>query len=433
MPDVPAPPTGECAIRKNNHVTQLGCDDPRFTDDTQPFAGRDIIYVHGFALDHIKGWIGEYAPARTTWPSEPAEFLDPAGYFRRYAEDYWAPHIHENLFDPVNPGNPIAGWQWTASDAAPVYKPKANRYLAVAWSTNQTLEYAQHAFLEQVRLAIATGKNVHTPPTYPSDQVRPFCFNGCIVVSHSAGSLVTTTALGRAAKGKFGPGGSQVAKRIRAHVSFEGAISGSTLASAAMAVGVLGSAVPGVVCDVFEALVDSAGACDGDTSFVTHSIFRDLMPIVAQTVWRSAINHSPVPTVTVAGGHPWGNYAGVTKILLPGLDDGVVSMNSACGNPNPVFPFVLAPSGAVMKSRLGAFEMSSSPYLLARAVKNFISHKHLMDGAAPFKPLYFAGGCTPYLSPTGMVMPVRLALKFTPWNTRSRYRNHYSIDRKSVV
>src|ERR1044072_6498117 len=54
------------------------------------------------------------------------------------------------------------------------------------------------------------------------------------------------------------------------------------------------------------------------------------------------------------------------------------------------------------------------------------------SGALSGNPTYLAGACTPYLSPTGMVMPVKYALKSTPWNTRSRYGNHFSFIRGSI-
>src|SRR5438874_3383891 len=153
----------------------------------QPVEGRDIIYVHGLAVTHLKDKLLNPPPSRhpanKVWPQDASEFLDAGKYFRTYAEAYWRDHIRENLFDPTQPSNPNAGWQWTAADSAPRYFPKANRFMVVAWSSNQTLEYAQHAFLTQLYLAITTNKNVVTPPTYPSSFERPFCPTGCIVIS----------------------------------------------------------------------------------------------------------------------------------------------------------------------------------------------------------------------------------------------------------
>lgn len=407
-------------------LTVVPCDDPRFLTSGQPFEGRDIIYVHGLALEHIKNWVLKKKPARRTWPKDSSEFLDPSGYFRKYAEDYWHDHIRENLFDPDNPANPDAGWQWTVADPAPRYNPKCNRYLVVAWSANQTIEYAQHALLTQIQLAISQDKNVVTPPCYPKTQLRPFCANGCVIISHSAGSLVTSTALARASMGSFGPGGKKIPKYIRAHVSFEGAIAGSRLASIGMAIAQTTTVKPPLFCAIFDSLLGLPTTCLGDLSFVANTILRDLMPPVSQAVWGPFVAKTTAPTLTVAGGHPLGNFIGTTKIMLPGLDDGVLTMNSACGNPNLVVPHLMAPSGMIVTSNVKAFEMSENGAMLARSVKLFISHKDLTGGGTP-GARYLAGACTPHLSPTGMVMPVASDMGGTPWDARARYPNHYSF------
>lgn len=419
---VPTLPQSTCMIG-GHHVP---CDSPSFLRHDQPFEGRDIIFVHGLALDHIKRKIAGHADASATWPEDPGAFLHPGSYFRKYAEDYWREHIHENLADPDHPGNPIAGWEWWSSDQAPVYRPKSNRYLIVAWSSNQTLEYGQSAVLEQIRRAMRTGLNVVTPPGYPSSHVRPFCANKCIIISHSTGALLATTLMARAQAGFYGPGGVTIAKHMLIHVSFEGAISGSRLATAALAVALAGPAEVSELCATVDDLLQISHSCQIDLTFLQDSVLRDLVPLVSQLVWGPYLNHSPVPTVTVAGGHPSGDHHSVTKMLLPGLDDGVVSMNSACGNPNKVIPFALAPSGAIMSSPVKAFDFSDNAAMLARAAKNYLSQINFDHGITP-APLYLAGACTPYLSPTGMVMPVLADMNNTVWNARKRYKNHYSF------
>jgi hypothetical protein len=311
LPVVDAFALGKCYVLDTSAGTgkpgarqEHPCDSTMFLLSGQPFEGRDIIFVHGLATEHLAKRLGNFAPALKLWPEDAAEFLDPAGYFREYAEEYWRGHIKENLFDPQSPSNPQAGWQWTATDAAPLYNPKSNRYLAVAWSSNQTLEYAQHALITQVALAMSSNKNVVTPPTYPSTHVRPFCSNSCIIVSHSTGPLVTGTAMSLASAGSLGPGGVIVADHIRAQVAFEGATSGSRLATVGMAIGLAANPSQLTLCRVLESFLDLATACQGDTSFLANSILLDLMPVVAQGIWGPILNESPMPTVTVAGGHP---------------------------------------------------------------------------------------------------------------------------------
>lgn len=430
-------PGVECEILKP--VRQfVPCSSPLLLMKDQPFEGRDVIYVHGLDTSHLSDRLQNPLPSshavHNRWPLNASEFLDAGRYYRSGAESYWRDHIQENLFSPGQPSSPVAGWEaWNG--AAPSYRPKANRYMIVAWSSNQTIEYAQHALLTQIQLAIATNKNVVTPPTYPTAVVRPFCSNGCIVISHSAGALVVDSAMGLARVGFFGPGGIQLTKRMAVHVSLEGAISGSRLASIGMAFAL--AAVPVVntsnlLCAIADDLFKTNNSCNADTSFAASSILRDLMPVVAQGVWGIPVNATPVPTLTVAGAHAMGSLPvnALGKTFLPGLDDGVVTMNSACGNPNPVVTGILAPSGFAVLNPVRAFDFSTDSGRFARAAKNWASHKNLR-AIAP-TPNYLAGACTPYVSPTGMVMPSLAAFRFTPWDSRSRYNNHYSFLQGSI-
>lgn len=434
---IPPLPGSDCVIlRPQPHG--VPCDSPLLLLSDQPFEGRDIIYVHGLQGEHLQDRL--FNPPPTThgssarWPQDATEFLDVSGYYRNHARAYWQPHIRENLFDPISPLYPNAGWEWWSGAAAPSYRPKANRYLIVAWSSNQTLEYAQHTLLTQIQLAMTQDKNVVTPPTYPSSSfIRPFCANGCILISHSTGGLVVDSAMGLARNGFYGPGGVQITQKMAAHVSLEGAISGSRIASVALTVGLAVAPIvqgSNVLCGVIDWLFKTNNACNADTTFVASSILRDLVPVIAQGVWGFAVDATPVPTVTVAGGHPLGEAFGIAKPILPGLDDSVVSMNSACGNPNLVLTGVLAPSGFAVLNPVRAFDFSTNAGRLARGAKNWLSHKNLR--AVPPLLNYLAAGCTPYVSPTGMVMPALAAFRNTPWDSRRRYRNHYSMLHGSI-
>jgi hypothetical protein len=419
---------GSCSI--GPAIPVVPCDSPQLLLSGQPFEGRDIIYVHGYSNEHLEKWLANDSGAHKLWPQDSSEFLNPTGYFRGYARDYWNDHIRENLFDPVSPTNTNAGYEWPSGSFQPAYRPKSNRYLLVSWSSNQTLEYAQHALLAQIRLAMMYGTNVVTPPTYPHTRVVPFCANKCIIISHSTGGLIVSSALALAQQCRFGPGAVVIASHIRAHVALAGAISGSRLAAVAMALGILNtvpsSGASAVLCPIQDKLFNTTGSCSLNTGFVVHTILRDLTPLVAQQAWGSAVGASPVPTVTVAGGHPLGNYGGVTKLPLPGLDDGVVTMNSACGNPLPVNPPWHAASGAAVVPIQG-FDMGIP---LVRALRNYIDQKPF-PSPPPF-PLYMAGACTPWRSPTGMVMPLAAAMGGTQWDTRKRYPNHFSFIQGSI-
>ncbi len=431
---------GDCFTQTVNAAGPVGrkqvdCNSASFLNAAAPFEGRDIIYVHGFNTEHNMDRIANpTGPASKLWPADASEFLNAGGYFRTTAESYWTPHLIEHLSAPSgSTAWPGAGWQWTGVDAAPIYAPKPNRYLVVAWNTNQTIEYAQHALLTQIYLAITANRNVVTPATFPAGQVRPFCSNGCIIIGHSTGPLIISSAFGRAANGDFGAGGRQIASKVLVHVSMDGARSGSRIATAGLAAASLGGPAliaSNVLCAIAQAVTGSSTACNtnNDMTFLFNSILRDLVPVVSQVVWGNYVNMSPVPTVTIAGGHPRGNQAlGLTQWLLPGVDDGVVTMNSACANPNPVFPHTLnlVPSGITVLQPVKAFEFSEWLPRLVRGTKLWTSQNNLM--ATGPQPGYLAGTCTPYLNSAGMVMPVAAGWANTPRDARNRYRNHYSF------
>lgn len=417
----------ECSIRtEGTEIWQpTPCDSRQFLDESQPFEGRDIIYVHGLATEHLKDKLlhppsagGPSHPVNRVWPQDAGEFLNAGGYFRSYAENYWKSHVEEHLGK---------GWQWLPGDPAPVYKPKNNRYLLVSWSSNQTLEYAQDALINQIHQAITANTNVVTPPGYPPRWRRPFCANGCILISHSTGSLIVSTTMAKAELGWAGPGGENIVKRMAAHISFDGAISGSRIATIGLAAGMLSTpiaATSNLVCDIVDDLFGLSNTCNADTSFLASSILRDLVPMVSQEVWGPLLSQSPVPTVTFAAGHPLGGFI-VTGFFLPGIDDGVVTMNSACGNPRRVLPGLVAPGGVTVSSLPKSFDFAEHGGRLLRNKDVFFAQHNWR--ALPPGVNYLAAACSPWLSPTGMVLPVLYDWAGTSFDARARYPNHYSF------
>ena len=89
-----------------------------------------------------------------------------------------------------------------------------------------------------------------------------------------------------------------------------------------------------------------------------------------------------------------------------------------------VLPGVLPPSGLKVTSLVKAFDMSENGSYLLRSAKVFVNQKNLK---APAALDYLAGTCTPYLSPTGMVMPVSDAFPGTDRDAHKRYNNHFSF------
>lgn len=408
---------GRCAI----DGVPVACDDERFLRDDQPFAGRDIIYVHGLSLEHMTNYTGGYAPAQARWPADRAEYDTPGGYFFDYARTYWKDHIREHLFDIDSPANGYAGYQWPQSQASASYVPKGNRVLTVAWATTQRLEYAQHAFLTQVIEAMNTGRNVITPPTYPSAFDRPFCANGCVVVSHSTGGLVVSTAMGKLARGDYGNQNRDLPGYFRGHLAFSGAFGGSRLAQLLI---VVSNVVPATstLCTWAASFLND-GPCGWDGQAAINSVLLDLTPPYTSQHWAPVMDDSPVLTLTVGGAHTRSNYAwGLAKVVHPGNDDGVETMHSQCANPLPVLPPSIPPSGFIFSSWPKAYDMGIP---LIRGVGQFLDQRHVKAATPAAK--YMSAMCTPWLAPSGMVMPVANSMSATAFDARRRHTNHYSF------
>ncbi|MDJ0768228.1 MAG: hypothetical protein QNJ12_05515 [Ilumatobacter sp.] len=405
-----------------------------------PFSGRDIVYVHGFVPSHVLARLIAEDPTiraihtslglslasnaqidniRDEWPDVPAAYLagsDPAddGFFRQGGNSYWSEHIVTYL---TGPGQP-------------------NRYMVAGYNCSQRLVFAVHTVLTQIADAMNTGAGVRNPD---AEDPTTDCFGTeFVVVTHSTGALVTNVAMAVAEQTAV-PGPLQdafgdvslIAKRATVHLSLHGAISGSDAAQLAVA----GAAVVGGLGVVADAVTDSliAGGrlvargmarSDGEAArfdaffnalaatdaaiaamvatvpeVVFASILVDLSPIVSKVVWGPFTAVSPTPTLTVAGGHPsFGGMEGAPYVLKPvlaGLDDGVVNTNSQGGSFNPFHPDRYTPIPGPER----VFDMGLP---LIRSVPYFVEQT--------FWPLGVAYGVSPWLSPSGMVQPVLLAL-----------------------
>jgi hypothetical protein len=399
---------------------------PRPLDSTKPFGGRDVIFVHGLRTGPIFAAIGGNGSAQTTWehPADRPEFYLPTGYWKQGANAYWQYHIH----------------RWLKGDYAlnGTYSGHAtNRYLVVAWPTTERLFVGAHAMLTQIKDAMVSGTGVinETGPSSAGD-TGGFCSSGCVIVSHSTGGPLTDVAMSLAEATKApGPLQTQygnvgfVPDHIRAQIALHGAFNGSGMATPIVAAG-SAIALSAPMCLLVKNVIGwftgtSATTCSG-LPVIPNSVLVDLVPAVMQALWGSTLNSTPVPTLTVAGGHPTSDgfdssvKLGLLKVLFnPGLDDGVLTDNSQCANPNL---FVGWPSGYHAVPRplhANVFDMGID---LRRAIGFY--HAQIWDTS--FRPsAQISGGCTPYLSPDGMVQPVLFVNPlFSPWN---RYNNHYSF------
>jgi hypothetical protein len=420
-------------------------------DKSKPFKGRDIIYVHGLVLDHIlkrtvardqTGYLSSIALATNysnatelsgtleTWPENEAAFFE-GGFYHDKAKEYYQNHIQRHLGDVENP---------------------SNRYLIVAYNSSQRLIENVHTALTQIILAMNEGRGVKYDKKDPRGAD---CFGKeVVIISHSTGALLMDVALSLAARSgsddslrKFYGDIESIATRTKAHISLHGAIGGSELAAlgvfganlaAGAAVGTdvaidLGIFVDDAVDDgaelfydaltglntytttnntsALEAFLDAASdtvvvLATNLAATINQSVLVDLSPIVAKSLWGSHIEAGKVPTLTVAGGHPGGiSESLITKWLLPGFDDGVVSTNSQSGSPSFIHPELyqyLPPEPRIF--HLGIDARRSTPY--------FAEQSKGILGAAY--------GSFPWVSPAGMVQPVLLVPSPTP-----RYNLHF--------
>jgi hypothetical protein len=205
--------------------------------------------------------------------------------------------------------------------------------------------------LNQIADAMVTGDGVTlTDPNDPrfdpmTHKPSGFCVAGCIVISHSIGAPLTDVAMSFAADPVYqkqqqtGPIGF-IPKHIKVHAALAGTISGSQLATTAMVLA-FGLTNDPYVCDVATLfLLLHTGLCNS-FYLLQDSVLWDLVPQVMQTQWSSRINDTPVPVLTVAGASDHLLWP-LKYFFQRGFDDGVVTMDSACGRTVPIWAW---PSG----------------------------------------------------------------------------------------
>ncbi len=402
-------------------------------DPASPFQGMDIIYVHGLDVGAIKKKVFDYSSFQhlTKWPDNKQEFYNNYhenhyyGGWKKYADDYWEAHVNEYLKPPGTS-----------------YK---NRYLTIAWPSTQRIPYDVHAMLSQIYEAMSNGQGVELIDAADPRGKKDFGKNGLVIISHSTGGLLTNVAMAVAEQTKtnfplrliYGPA-YRMSDKAKVHIAMHTALAGSHIAT----VGLLILDRPvllGLASIVFEGGLPSIPSAVDYALTARKSILVDLCPPVSQLVWMypiSLLNLNPVPTLTIAGGDPGNsspsNTLLVKSLLLPGFDDGVLTIECQVGNPLPAslpkiplppiytlaYGLVSAPGVYFPTSNRKAVDMGIQPY---RATSYYIAQfkeEHSLFGAA-------ATGCTPFISPTGMVQPFHLN-SYTR-NSLLRYTKHYSF------
>lgn len=383
----------------------VDCEQSYKPDPSQPFSGRDIIFVHGLNLSHLCERASGEQGAQRNWPDDASEFYG-SGYYKQKAIDGWSDHIKEWL----------------------MLRGAKNRYLIVAYNCSQRADVAAHAILTQISDAMSSNG---TGVELLDDKRGRECFGkDAVIISHSTGALVTDIAMAIAEKSKndpivqarFGNVG-YISNSIKVHLAPNGAFRGSKMATVFLA---SQSALD------INSPITKMTAC-GDYPFLDplkmsttayQSILIDLQPAVATALWMPLINaFNKTTTITLAGGHSIGTYEMedyplVNIALHPGFDDGVLTMGSQSANPwleTGPFPVGYNRKPGVYK----LYDMGIAYQSIPRANRYFY-HQSL------FTPPPFVGGAsTPYLSPTGMRQPVLNVPPLT--NPENRMPNHYSF------
>ena len=352
------------------------------------FSGRDIIFVHGLMNEHITNRLTDTHPgAQADWPDK-AEFYG-NGYYKRVAIENWKHHIQHFLQG----------------------KGRKNRYLIVTYNCSQRAEFAIQSVMNQIRDAMENGTDVVTSDGDPRGKS---CFGkDYVMISHSTGGLIGDLVLAKANKSKTDPTEQAkygnvgfISDRCKTHISMAGAMGGSNLAT--MAVAIAGGSV---VTTPVRTLITEALGLHTLSPIILTSVLVDLCPAVTYYKWHWDLDDVPVPVLTIAGGHP-ASFTGALVNILPGIDDGVVSMESASGRNKP-FISPISQFATTWPPRV--YDMGIA---VDRAKGFFRDSRRGIDR--------FGIASSPYLSQTGMVEP-----KYSIYYINPQHKNHYNFIQSS--
>jgi hypothetical protein len=404
LPSIFFAPPADCLRSQRPSAT---CGPP--LDCRLPFCGRDVILIHGLIDESLRDLVRARLHLGPTavlarWPQSPNAFNASNGYFRIKAEENWEDFLRNKL--------------------GPAYRnagvPYGPRFLIAAWPVTQRMEYGVHAVLSQIAGAMRNGTNVMTldlsgsPTMVGAGLTRSgFCGRGCIMISGSTGGPLAVSAMNIAANASRPWTTSSLRALpgfIKGHVAFHPALGGAEIGWQALALANGATGGCAAVPDLLNAFGGGGwGASDGGNcaaaQSLNQSVLVDLSPPVMNTVWRPFMTATPssvtnvVPTVVVAGAHP-------TKLMpfhwqapvLPGYDDGVLSVDSQLGRPwTPLMPRSLT---------FNAWGLAGARYYdrgspTARAIPYFLDQTFEVAR----RPLARAAAPNPFLTPNGMVLP----------------------------
>lgn len=392
----------------------IWCPDP---NEQYVFGGRDIVLVHGLKLEHLLDRFAGVRGAQADWVTptvfpgkvENPEFYS-GGYYRSVADDNWSDYVTNFL---------------QASGAK-------NRYLVVCYQASARVDVGVHSVLTQIADAMRDGEGV--VDLSGCGYTKNFGSRSFVVLSHSTGALVTDAAM-HAAATKPNLNAGHIVARCKAHIAPSGAFRGSRLATAAVGLSGLIAVSPVAWGDCVLARLalqafdpagnlPECGILPGHfglliAGLVGNSVLVDLVPVVAQVKWGSAISNSPVRTITAAAGHPTKN-APLKFLLHRGIDDGVVNIDSQTANPNPVIfhPGRFYPALKSKVFDLGLLVTLFDPVRASRYYKDQVFDRAVL-------PLGVGSGATRWVSPSGMLQP-RDQFTLPLLNPHARAPRHYS-------
>ncbi len=415
------------------------CVDPSYQ---YAFGGRDIIFVHGLKLDHIRDKIVHVPGADAMWNTTtqfPADTVNPQfynsdGYFKMIAQCNW--DLKTNGVPLMINGQPAEG-HITRFLADHHYM---NRYIYVAYPCTEPLSVAVQAVLTQISDAMHFGTGVVDPTGH--NDTNNFGTPSFVIVAHSTGNLVSDVALSAAV---LHPNlnADYIPRYCKGFISYDAIFSGSDLATVAMALAGFVSDLPNVTkswfCPYANIALHGLGntfpcsgvpgeydwGCGGTIDAINASILLDLVPPVTQHRWGPYERQAPVRILTVCGGHP-SALKPLKHMIMPGFDDGVTTIDSQVGNPNlwKNWPSTFVPKSLLWPNAdvydKGVAKALESPHRARGYWKDQVQEGGLGR---------VASGATPYISPSGMRQPVfidddQLHPEFNPWN---RYTNHFSF------
>lgn len=400
--------------------------------DSTRFAGRDIVFVHGYRLNTLGDRIDGEAGALTRWPSDKNEFITPSGYWKAGANQYWQDHIKQY-------------WNIDADGTNQSGTKYSNRFLVVAHPSPQSGIIAVHAILWQITNAIKNGTGVIKCNPNDLRPLNTFGQNGIIIISHSAGMLFSNVSMSIADLTQTDPllnsrlgDLSYLVEAVHLHIALQGAQAGSGWAPALL----VAATVPPMHGMVKKALGSVNAPSQSDLPWLYTSQTLDMT--IPQTIYgdigmalfgRHLIRDVPMNVLTVAGGssHGYGiarenpadhsNFSRLfaKHVLHLGFDDGVLSLDGQAGNsdrrryfPNRYFPKlgVMSAVSPLLNNLIYDMGIKRLDGGSARANSYYLDQKldiatSTMLGPPALK--YFASaGAIPSLSPTGMVQPVSI-------------------------